>query len=250
MIFVIIKIINVGGELYMKLSNEYMEDILVRMSHHSSAIENNTITLPETVSIILHNTVPNRVSLREVYEIDNHRYAMEFLMNSDTLEKDFDLDIIFDTHEILMDRLHHERGMFKTEQNYIKGADFNTCSPQDAYMLMKQWVDNINYSIGNAADESEIIDLVCESHIEFERIHPFADGNGRTGRLLMNHLLLKNEIPPFVIEKDDKEEYIYFLANQDSEGLSNYAKEKIEIERKRIKSFEPPKLNEKNDCEM
>lgn len=100
MVFVIIKIINVGGELYMKLSNEYMEDILVRMSHHSSAIENNTITLPETVSIILHNTVPNRVSLREVYEIDNHRYAMEFLMNSDTLEKDFDLDIIFDTHEI------------------------------------------------------------------------------------------------------------------------------------------------------
>jgi len=56
---------------------------------------------------------------------------------------------------------------------------------------MRQWVDNINDSIGNATDESERIDLVYESHIEFERIHPLADGTGRTGRLLMNHLLLK-----------------------------------------------------------
>lgn len=151
-----------------------------------------------------------QVSLREVYEIDNHRYAMEFLMNSDTLEKDFDLDIIFDTHEILMDRLHYERGMFKTEHNYIKGADYNTCSPQDAYMLMKQWVDNINYSIGNAADESEIIDLVCESHIEFERIHPFAGGNGRTSRLLMHHLLLKNEIPLLLTKKMIKRNIFIF----------------------------------------
>lgn len=234
----------------MRLSNEYMEDIFVRMSHHSSAIENNTITLPETVSIILHNTVPNKVSLREVYEIDNHRYAMEFLMNSDTLDMDFDLNIVLNTHEILMDRLHDERGMFKTKQNYIKGADFNTCAPQEAHIHMKQWVDNINYSLAVATDESEKINLICESHIEFERIRPFADGNGRTGRLLMNHLLLKNNISPFVIEKDDKEEYISFLANQNTEGLVNYAIEKIEIERKRIKSFEPPNFNFENNFEI
>lgn len=233
----------------MKLTNEYMEDILVRMTHHSNAIENNTISLPETVSILLHQTVPNRASLREIYEIDNHRYVMEFLMDSGTLEKDFGLDIIFAAHEVLMDRLHHERGVFKTEQNYIKGSDFNSCAPQETYMLMKQWVDNINYSTNIAADESEIIELICESHIEFECIHPFADGNGRTGRLLMNHLLLKNKIPPFVIEKNDKEKYIYFLANQDTKGLSEYATGKIEVERKRMKSFELPKINKKSDFE-
>lgn len=163
---------------------------------------------------------------------------MEFLMARDTLDKDFDLDIIFDTHEILMNRLHHERGKFKTEQNYIKGADFNTCAPQDAYMLIMQWMDNVNYGIAKATDDSKVIEIVCEAHIEFERIHPFADGNGRTGRLLMNHLLMKNEIPPFVIEKGDKEEYIFFLANQDTKGLVRYAKEKIEVEKKRMKSFQ------------
>ena len=178
----------------MELPKEYMEDLLVRMSHHSSAIENNTITLPETVSIILHNTVPNKVSLRELYEIDNHRHAMEYLLSPDTLNEEFTFDILFTTHAILMDRLHHERGMFKTEVNYIKGADFDTVDPKEAYIVMKQWLDNVNYRLDVAESKIEIIETVCESHISFERIHPFADGNGRTGRLVMNYLLMKNDI--------------------------------------------------------
>lgn len=234
----------------MKLPKEYMEDLLVRMSHHSSAIENNEITLPETVSIILHNTIPNKASLREVYEIDNHRYAMEYLLSPETLEKDFTFDILFDTHAILMDRLHHERGRFKTEANYIRGADFDTVHPDNAFMVMKQWLDNVNYRMEIAESDNDIIDLVCDSHIEFERIHPFADGNGRTGRLIMNYLLMKNDIAPLVIEKEDKERYIFFLANQDVKGLSDYAEEKIKKERKRMKSFEPSKAYKENDLDM
>lgn len=222
----------------MKLPIEYMEDLLVRMSHHSSAIENNKITLPETVSIILHNTVPNKVSLRELYEIDNHRHAMNYLLSPETLEEKFTFDILFNTHSILMDRLHHERGVFKTAMNYIKGADFDTVTPSDAYVVMRQWLDNVNYRLEIAEMDKEVIDLVCESHIEFERIHPFADGNGRTGRLIMNYLLMKNDIAPFVIDKDDKEHYIFSLANQDVKALSSYAEKKIHQEEKRMKSFE------------
>lgn len=91
---------------------------------------------------------------------------------------------------------------------------------------------------------------VCESHIEFERIHPFADGNGRTGRLIMNYLLMKNDIAPLVIEKVDKERYIFFLANQDVNGFSDYAEEKIQKERKRMKSFEPSKAYKENELDM
>ncbi len=222
----------------MNLTGEYLDDLLVRMSHHSNAIENNSITLPETVSIILHHTIPNKLSLREVYEIDNHRYAMEYLFSNHTLAKGFDFDIIFKTHQILMDKLHHERGMFKTEVNYIKGADFNTTHPSHVYLEMKQWIDNLNLRIKSAYLDHEIIELVCESHIQFERIHPFADGNGRTGRLLMNFLLVKSGIPPFVIEKDDKERYLFFLSNEDVKGFKNYTVEKIAKEKKRMKSFE------------
>lgn len=231
------------GGCKMKLPKEYMDDLFVRMSHHSSAIENNTISLPETVSIILHHTVPNKVSLRELYEIDNHRYAMQYLFDPDTLEKEFTMDILLETHSLLMNRLHHERGKFKTEVNYVKGADFDTTKPSETPLVMKQWVDNISYRMGLTNKKEDIIQLVCESHIEFERIHPFADGNGRTGRLMMNYILLKNDIAPLIIEKEEKERYIFFLSTQDAEGFSALAEKKIEEERKRIHSF---RVNEQN----
>lgn len=233
----------------MVLPKEYVEDLLVRFSHHSNAIENNSITLPETVSIILHNTVPNKVSLREVYEIDNHRHAIEYLLSPNTLKEDFSFEILFETHSILMDRLDHRRGAFKTDVNYIVGADFETTPPSNVYQVMKQWIDNVNYRIELAETDKEIIDLICESHIQFERIHPFADGNGRTGRLVMNYLLMKNNIAPLVIEKADKERYVFFLANVDVEGFSDYAEEKIQKEQKRIKSFEITNKHGKDDLE-
>lgn len=176
------------------------------------------ISLAETVSIILHRIVPNKVSLRELYEIDNHRYAMEYLFDPDTSEKECTMDILLETHSVLMNRLHHERGKFKTEVNYIKGTEFETTKPSETPLAMKQWVDNINYRMDLVNKEEEIIQLACESHVEFERIHPFADGNGRTGRLMMNHILLKNDIAPFIIEKEEKES-IYFLVNSRCERI-------------------------------
>ncbi|WP_088051168.1 Fic family protein [Virgibacillus dakarensis] len=233
----------------MELPREYMDDLLVRMTHHSSAIENNTISLPETVSIILHHTVPNKVSLRELYEIDNHRYAMEYLFDPDTLQKDFTMDVLLETHSLLMNRLHHERGKFKTEVNYIKGTDFETTKPNETPLAMKQWLDNINYRVNLTTSKEEIVQLVCESHISFERIHPFADGNGRTGRLMMNYLLLKNDLAPLIIEKEEKERYIFFLSTQDVEGFREYAEKKIEKERKRIHSFKANESKLENDFE-
>lgn len=233
----------------MKLPIEYIDDLLVRMSHHSSAIENNTISLPETVSIILHHTVPNKVSLRELYEIDNHRYAMEYLLDRDTVNQTFSMDIVMETHALLMNRLHHERGQFKTEVNHIKGAEFDTARPSETPLLMTQWLDNINYRMAIATTNEAIIEMVCESHVTFERIHPFADGNGRTGRLIMNYLLLKNDIAPLIIEKDEKEQYVYFLATQDIEGFSKFVGKKVEKEQKRIHAFEVNEQKSEYDLE-
>lgn len=227
-----------------------MDDLIVRFSHHSSALENNTISLPETVSILLHDTIPNRMSLREVYEIDNHRYTMEYLFSEDVLKEEFSLDILLETHSILMDKLHHERGSFKKEGNYIKGADFETARPEETYMLMKQWVDNVNYRMEMASSKEAIFEIVCESHITFERIHPFADGNGRIGRLILNHLLVRNNLASLVIEKEEKERYFFILATQDVDGFVDFAKKKIKKEEKRMKAFLRNKNNQQIDFDM
>jgi Fic family protein len=218
-----------------KLMKDYVDDLLVRATHHSSAIENNTITLNETISILLHHTIPGSVSVREFYEVDNHRMAFNFLIQN--LEQDFNLSTIHETHSILLERLHHERGKFKSQENAIIGANFPTTSPSETPILMQQWVENINYRIESAISDEEIIQVVCESHIEFERIHPYADGNGRTGRLLMIYLLLKNNIHPLLINKDDKYKYITFLAEQDGKGFTEYANGVIQKERERYLSF-------------
>lgn len=88
-----------------------------------------------------------------------------------------------------------------------------------------------------AKTEEEKIKIILEKHIEFERIHPFNDGNGRTGRMIILYSLLENNIPPIIISKELKGEYIRGLADQDTELLYQLIKPLIDIEKSRIERF-------------
>lgn len=222
------------------LPKEYLDDILVRLAHHSSALEGNTITLAETISIILHNQVSSdrSIDLREVYEIKNHEQAFHYLLQE--LENDVPLHLhtVKEIHSLLMDRLQYDRGQFKSVDNAIIGADFLTASVQETPMLMQQWVDNLNYRLDTAASSQEKIEIIAESHIAFERIHPFADGNGRTGRMLMNYLLLQHNFVPLIINSKDKATYLRLLAAQDGTGLAQFIQNVLIEEQERLRRFQ------------
>lgn len=220
------------------LPKEYLDDFLVRIAHHSSAIEGNTITLSQTVSIILHNTIPGTINKREFYEVENHKQAMEYMIGCLDNDEPLSLTVVKEIHKQLLDHLDHNRGNFKTLSNAIVGAEFDTTSPEQTPIKMYQWINNLNYQLENAASEDEKIKIVLEKHIEFERIHPFNDGNGRTGRLVMNYSLLQNNIPPIIITKELKAEYLIGLSEQSVETLFTFTKPLIEKERERIKNFQ------------
>lgn len=107
----------------MDYAQDYLDDILVRMAYHSSGIEGNTISLPETVSIILENTLPrNGKSIREFYEIENHKQVFSYLLDSLANHQTLTVGLVQDFHTLLVDRLQHDRGRFKQVQNAIIGA--------------------------------------------------------------------------------------------------------------------------------
>ncbi|MGL5932392.1 MAG: Fic family protein [Cetobacterium sp.] len=221
-----------------KLTKEYLDDLLVRLAHHSSAIEGNTITLNQTVSIILNDTIPGSINKREFYEVENHKQAFEYIQHNLLNNEKLSLGVIKEIHRLLLDHLDFNRGNFKNISNAIVGAEFDTASPEQTPNLMYQWLNNYEYLIENAQTEEEKVRIILEKHIEFERIHPFNDGNGRTGRMIMLYSLLENNLPPIIISKELKPRYILGLAEQDTNLLYDLAQPLIEKEKDRMQKFQ------------
>ena len=221
-----------------KLTKEYLDDLLVRLAHHSSAIEGNTITLNQTVSIILNDTIPGSINKREFYEVENHKQAFEYIQHNLLNGEKLSLGVIKEIHKLLLDHLDFNRGNFKNISNAIVGAEFDTASPEQTPNLMYQWLNNYEYLIENAKTEEEKIRIILEKHIEFERIHPFNDGNGRTGRMIMLYSLLENNLPPIIISKELKPRYILGLAEQDTNLLYDLVQPLIEKEKDRMQKFQ------------
>ncbi|MGL5312857.1 Fic family protein (plasmid) [Cetobacterium somerae] len=221
-----------------KLTKEYLDDLLVRLAHHSSAIEGNTITLNQTVSIILNDTIPGSINKREFYEVENHKQAFEYIQHNLLNREKLSLGVIKEIHRLLLDHLDFNRGNFKNISNAIVGAEFDTASPEQTPNLMYQWLNNYEYLMENAETEEEKIRIILEKHIEFERIHPFNDGNGRTGRMIMLYSLLENNLPPIIISKELKPRYILGLAEQDTNLLYDLVQPLIDKEKDRMQKFQ------------
>lgn len=221
-----------------ELPEEYLQDVLVRLAHNSSALEGNSISLADTVSIIIYGKIPRALDKRELLEVDNHKEAWEFVLGSVQREESLDINKILAIHERLMNKLLQDKGAFKTSDNRILGADFQTTPFQQTPYFMKQWVDNVSWMLPKASSKTEIILSVCESHIQFERIHPFSDGNGRIGRLLMNYSFLQNGIVPLILEGKYRTEYLEFLSTQDVDKFVAFVVPIIEKEEERLKKFQ------------
>ena len=149
---------------------EYMEDILVRMAHHSTAIEGNTLTQAETVSILIYNFIPRDMSEREYYEVKNYRKAFNALLEAD---KKITTQLIKKYNKIIMENLHELNGKFKTTQNIILGAEFETTKPYLVPFEIENWCNNLSYRLENAKTNEEKVETIMEQHIKFEKIHPF-----------------------------------------------------------------------------
>ena len=217
-----------------KLPFEYMEDMLVRMAHHSTAIEGNTLTQAETISILIHNFIPRDMSEREYYEVKNYRKVFNTLLEAD---RKITTELIKKYNKDIMENLHDLNGKFKTTQNLILGAEFEPTKPHLVPFEIEDWCNNLSYRLDNAKTNEEKVEIIMDQHIKFEKIHPFNDGNGRTGRLLIIHSCLKEDLEPIIIPKEEKGKYINLLASENLKELTKWALQLQEKERDRIEKF-------------
>ena len=217
-----------------KLPFEYMEDMLVRMAHHSTAIEGNTLTQAETISILIHNFIPRDMSEREYYEVKNYRKAFNTLLEAD---RKITTELIKKYNKDIMENLHDLNRKFKTTQNLILGAEFEPTKPYLVPFEIEDWCNNLSYRLENAKTNEEKVEIIMDQHIKFEKIHPFNDGNGRTGRLLIIHSCLKEDLEPIIIPKGEKGKYINLLASENLKELTKWVLQLQEKERDRIEKF-------------
>ena len=219
-------------------NKEYMLDLCIRMAHHSTAIEGNTLTQDETASIILDNFITSPVKEREFYEVRNYKILLPYFIEKLQEKVKIDAELIKFFHSLIMKDLHEQAGKFKILQNAIIGADFETAKPYLVPVLLKELCDNLYFRLENSKSEEEKIQAIFKSHIDFEKIHPFSDGNGRTGRLLMVYSCLEANTMPIIIPKDKKDFYISYLRKAKvDEDCINFIKNIQAQERERYMKF-------------
>ena len=202
----------------LKLSYSYVDDMLVRTALHSTSIEGNTLTQYEAMCILLECFIPRAMHEREFYEVKNYKKYMGFL--TDTYPKEITVQIIKDTHNCLLQDIREDAGAFKTVHNIIVGTDFMPTEPYLVPLELENWCHTLEYRLSLSNTVEEKIEVIMEQHLRFERIHPFSDGNGRTGRALIVHSCLQQGIAPIIINKSDRQLYMNLLSALDIKGLT------------------------------
>lgn len=220
----------------LKNNKNYFEDFIARSTYHSNKIEGSTLTYAETYAVIFNdNKFKINASPREIYEAINHKYALNYML--DILNQgstNLDANYIIRMNELINKNIKDTTG-YRKIQVFISGVEEIPPAANEIPEKMMYFINNYNnFPISNTND---IFYKIAQYHIEFEHIHPFEDGNGRTGRLLINYELLKHNLAPVIIPADDRTKYFGFISNYDTDGLSNYFKELHDKELERINRY-------------
>lgn len=184
-----------------KLQNNLRTEFI----YNSNAIEGNTLTLRETDIILQFGITVKGKSLKEHNEVKGQEYALDFLNEVLKKEEPLSIRLIREFHALILNYDKDNRGRFKQENNTILGAKFQTTPFYQVEEKLQELIDNFNES------DKNLIEKVAKFHNDFEMVHPFNDGNGRTGRLLMNLELMKNGYPITIIKNEDRDDYYQAL---------------------------------------
>ena len=176
------------------------DEFAVEYTYNSNAIEGNTLTLRET-DLVLRGLTINQKPLKDHMEAVGHKEAFDFVRQLVSEDAPLNEWIIKQIHSLVLADKKDDRGVYRRVPVRIMGAHHEPVQPYLIEPKMEQLLADY------AASDEHIVTKLARFHIEFEGIHPFIDGNGRTGRLLVNLELMKAGYPPIDIKFTDRATY-------------------------------------------
>jgi Fic family protein len=175
--------------------------------YNSNAIENSTLSLEDTEKILLQDSIPKNLNIREVYEAKNLAKIMKMLLKEN---QKLSISLILNLHKTLLQDIDSSiAGRFRRGKEWVRVGNHIGANPDFVHSLISKLVNEYN-------KESDIyfLDKIAHFHAEFETIHPFCDGNGRIGRVLINQQLISLGLPPIIVPNKSKRIDYYPLFNK------------------------------------
>nr|MDT0666171.1 Fic family protein [Micromonospora sp. DSM 115978] len=174
------------------------------------------MTLADTITLLVDERVPVAgTPVRELYEVANHYQALARILSAVADDEPLTTGLVLDVHAALMDHLTHDPGQDKTSSNIVTGASWRPAPPSHVPDLMRQWADQTEWQTANLDGEA-LLEAIAGAHIAFERIHPFSDGNGRTGRAIVAYQTVRRFGFPAIVQVTQRSAYITMLDTQDA----------------------------------
>ena len=187
------------------IPNEYLENynsaFAVNYAHNSTAIEGNTLSLMETKLILEDKISIGGKKLREIYEVVNHQKAFELIKGKISEGVPLDSNMVKQIHATLMENIF-VGGVYRDGAVRITGAAFTPPVGDEMYRELQMFYADFSWM-----KDKNPLEYAAWTHAEFVKIHPFADGNGRTSRMIMNYQLMSCGLLPISIQATDRLEY-------------------------------------------
>ncbi|MFN7161193.1 MAG: Fic family protein [Candidatus Gracilibacteria bacterium] len=196
--------------MLMKLREKFEVD----MTYNSNAIEGNSLTLKETFWIVQEGLTIKGRPIKDILEAKSHKDALDFLYDliDHSKRNTFSERTIKELHQLIMQPIEAEyAGRYRNVNVFISGSPH---TPPRALQVPGEMEKFIDWTVSQKK-KMHIVEFAAIAHHKFVNIHPFADGNGRTGRLLMNVFLMHHGFPLTIIQKNDRKQYYRVLQEAD-----------------------------------
>lgn len=193
-------------------NSDIKDQFVLKLTYHSNSIEGSTLTEPDTAAILFDNVVLPDRSLTEHLEAKNHQTALDYLFGYIHEGGQINEALVLKLHGILMNGVQPDAGIYRRHAVRIIGVNMPTAN----YLRIPDLIPEV---IELAAKKTnDIVAASVGAHSRFEQIHPFSDGNGRVGRLLVNAMFLKANLAPIIIKQQQKQLYYTYLYKSQTKG--------------------------------